>query len=181
MWRGRVKRRDSCRYCCCRGIYFVQEKKYLYAFYFPSFRIVMFVPLELFNASAVKVQWTEVESKKFIVEERNVMKYNDDPQQKEERKKSWRKTTTRGDVTGKYSFPLQMINRKVEMKLTMRFPHVTFSVFSFLFPLTVVSRSVDKSDKKRIFRQNWIVFLSLYILNVKHLQPAMFVSIKKLQ
>lgn len=31
----------------------------------------------------------------------------------------------RGDVTKKIPFPLQMINREFEIKLTMRFPHVT--------------------------------------------------------
>lgn len=53
-----------------------------------------------------------------------------------------------GDVARKYSFPLQMINREVEMKLTMRFPHVTFSVFSFHFRFSL-SQEVSINLEKR--------------------------------
>lgn len=53
-----------------------------------------------------------------------------------------------GDVTRKIPFPLRMINREIERKVTMRFPHVTF----FLLPsqrhcLRNVSINLIKSRK----------------------------------
>lgn len=139
----RVKRTVSCCHCCCGWNVSCREIS-LHAFFLPfccSHCHVKSSLISFFSSRTLKSSSSMNRVLgKFIVEEFRII-----------HEFWWRSPVfvwrfpTKGEFQKKKTlFPLQMINREIEMKLTTWFPHVTFFLPVRLFN---VSKSVDKSDK----------------------------------